>query len=115
MSIPFQLQVEEAADYLVLHLRGALDHEADSFPPEVARAAMFDKPIIVDLSGVTSVQSMGIGMLVEGFKAARAGGRRIVFTGPRSQVRSVLEHTKLDTVLEIFPTLEDAVAALSAR
>lgn len=110
--MPFQVQAEEESDLVILHLAGALDHEASEFPVEVERAASVGKAIVVDLGGVTSVQSMGIGMLVEGFKVAQGAGRRIVFVGARPQVRTVLIHTKLDTVLQVLPTVEDAYEAL---
>ena len=108
----FEVSAEEESDLIILRLRGPLDHEADEFPAEVRRAALSAKPIVVDLGEVTTVQSMGIGMLVEGFKVAQGAGRRIVFVGARPQVRAVLVHTKLDTVFEILPTVADAFALL---
>ena len=108
----FEVHTVEEADLVVIHLRGALDHEADGFPGEVSRASIFRQPIVVDLSGVTAVQSMGIGMLVEGYKAAQRASLRMVFVGARPQVSTVLVHTKLDTIFEILPTVDDATVVL---
>ncbi|MCA9755239.1 MAG: STAS domain-containing protein [Candidatus Eisenbacteria bacterium] len=104
----FEVHVDEENDVIVLHLHGALDHEATEFPSEVRRAVLTGKPLVVDLSAIASVQSMGIGMLVEGFKAAKESGRRMVFVGARPQVRAVLNHTKLDTIFELIDSIDEA-------
>lgn len=64
--------------------------------------------IVVDLSGVESIDSSGLGALVAGLKAARQAGGDLRITGPGSQVVAVLELTNLDKVLKSAPTVEEA-------
>lgn len=109
----FEVIVEEEPAIVLLRLKGPLDHGAEDLPLEVGRAAQRGKPIVIDLGGIRSVQSIGIGMLVEAFKSAQAAGRKIVFAGVRPLVATVLSHTKLDTILEIYPTVESARSALT--
>ena len=68
--------------------------------------------VVVDLTEVRMASSMGIGMLVEAYKAAQISRIRLAFAGLRPQVRTVLAHTKLDTVFEIHARLEDATRVL---
>jgi len=64
--------------------------------------------IVVDLSGVESIDSSGLGALVSGLKAARQSGGDLLITGPSAQVVAVLELTNLDKVLKASPTAEEA-------
>lgn len=64
--------------------------------------------IVVDLAGVESIDSSGLGALVSGLKAARQAGGDLLITAPSAQVVAVLELTNLDKVLKATPTVEEA-------
>lgn len=64
--------------------------------------------IVVDLSGVESIDSSGLGALVSGLKAARQAGGDLRITAPGPQVVAVLELTNLDKVLKTAATVEEA-------
>jgi anti-anti-sigma factor len=67
--------------------------------------------VVVDLSGVEFMDSSGLGALVGGLRATRAAGGdlRIAQAGP--QIRTVLELTTMDRVLQPHATVEDAFGA----
>ncbi len=71
-----------------------------------------DTDVVVDLSGISFVDSTGVGVLVSLFKAARRNGRDARFTGIAPGVRSVLEIIKLDRIFEVYPDAASAAAAL---
>ena len=67
--------------------------------------------LILDLSNVRYVDSAGMGAVVAGYTTARAEGGDIKLARPCAQFRDQLTMTKLDTVFEVYPTIEDAVRA----
>ncbi|MGN6972621.1 STAS domain-containing protein, partial [Neisseria sp. P0009.S001] len=56
--------------------------------------------VVVDLSGVESIDSSGLGALISGLKAARNAGGDLRISGPNTQVMAVLELTNLNRVLK---------------
>ena len=67
---------------------------------------------MLDLTEVTFVDSMTLGVLVGGAKRARAVGgelRLVITAGP---IRRILEVTLLDRVFPIDETRQDALAAV---
>jgi anti-sigma B factor antagonist len=68
--------------------------------------------MVLNLSGVTYIDSGGLGMLVGFYSSARAAGADIKLTGLGQRLRDVLQITKLATVFEVFDTEQEALAAL---
>ncbi|CUR55778.1 Anti-anti-sigma regulatory factor (Antagonist of anti-sigma factor) [metagenome] len=64
--------------------------------------------VVVDLSGVTFVDSSGLGSLIGGLKVARTAGGDLRIAGPPEQVMTVLKLTNLDRILGAHLTVADA-------
>lgn len=62
---------------------------------------------VIDLAEVDFMDSSGLVSLVQGLKAARQSGCRLVLCNVQAPVRLILELTQLDSVFEIFHTYED--------
>lgn len=73
------------------------------------------KDATIDLSGVGYAASLGLGLLVQAVKAARGHRRRIIFYGVQPQIRDVLHHARLDSLLELADDHATAVARLGAE
>jgi len=69
------------------------------------------KRIVLNLSGVTYIDSGGLGTLVGVYSSARAAGADIKLTGLGQRLRDVLAITKLATVFEVYDTEQQAIAA----
>jgi anti-sigma B factor antagonist len=71
--------------------------------------------LIVDLRNTDYLDSTAMGILVGMLRrvAERDGWVRLV--GPRPRVRRLFEITKLDQILPIFETEEDALADLDGK
>ena len=64
--------------------------------------------MVVDLSGVESIDSSGVSALIAGFKAARIVGGDLRLAAPPVAVASMLGLLNLTNVLAIFESSESA-------
>jgi anti-anti-sigma factor len=62
--------------------------------------------ILVDCTAVEFMDSSGLGALVMALKQTRISGGRMVLCGINDQIKMLLELTDMDSVFEVFPTLE---------
>jgi anti-sigma B factor antagonist len=77
------------------------------------REALAETPrMVLNLAGVTYIDSGGLGTLVGVYSSARGAGADIKLTGLGQRLRDVLQITKLATVFEVFSTEQEALAAL---
>lgn len=68
--------------------------------------------LVVDLSGVTFVDSSGLGALVAGLKRARQAGGELRIAAAGEQVVTVLTLTRLVRVLRPYATVDEALVGL---
>jgi anti-sigma B factor antagonist len=68
--------------------------------------------LVLDLSSVTFVDSMGLGVLLGGKQRLAAQGGELHLVVPGPEVRRILEITRLDQILPLHETLPDALAAV---
>lgn len=66
--------------------------------------------VILDLSGVEFIDSSGLGAIVAAMKQLGTG-RKLDLAGLTPTVDKVFRLTRMDTVFNLFPSLDDAVAA----
>ena len=66
--------------------------------------------LVVDLSDVTFVDSMALGLLLETMKRVRSREGHLRLVVMRPEVRRIFEITLLDHVFEIDSTREEALA-----
>ena len=67
--------------------------------------------VILDLSGVSFIDSSGLGAIVAAMKQM-GSGRNLDLAGLTPTVDKVFRLTRMDTVFNLFSSLEDAKAAL---
>lgn len=100
---------EEQQGVRVVRVRGEVDLSwSQRLRKTILDALASTRPVAVDLSAVTYIDSSGIAALVEGFQNARGKGQRFSLVAVSKPVHAVLELARLDRVFPIFPSLEDA-------
>lgn len=67
--------------------------------------------LVVDLDGVTYMDSSGIATLVEGLQLSRKYGGRFTIARPGPPIQEVLKFAHLDKVFHIFSTVQEALEA----
>ena len=70
-----------------------------------------NKKLLLNLGGITYIDSSGIGELVSGFTTVTNNGGRLKLLNLAKRVRDLLQITKLYTVFEVY---EDETAAVSS-
>ena len=115
--------VRQTGDVTILDLNGRLSlGEALAFGPgsgvvlgdtvrELAKKGQ--KKIVLNLAGVSYVDSSGVGQLVGALTSARNQGGDTKLMKPSSNILALLKTTKLDTVFEIHDDEASAVHSFS--
>jgi anti-sigma B factor antagonist len=92
--------------------------ELDAFvAPELERAfgALVDVPhLLVDLSGVSFMDSTALGCVVRAARACEARGASVKIVLPTGTARRIFEITTLDRALPVADSRGSALAELSA-
>ena len=102
----------ERLDRGVLSFRGPLTMEnTPLFMHAVRRESA--PTMILDVTGVPYLDSSGLGSLVSACTTCAKAGRRIALTGVNRRVLKVFEITKVEQIFLMFPTLGDAIEALT--
>ncbi len=71
------------------------------------------KAVVVDLSAVSFVASIGIRTLLTGAKTVQSKGGKLVLLSPTPAVEKVLKVTGVDTLMPIFGDLDAAIQAVA--
>jgi len=106
------------ADVVVVAPAGRLDHTvAEAFErslmPLLDPAAGGGAGLVLDFSRVDYISSVGLRALMIAGKAARARGARIAVAGLRPVVQEIFAISRFNGVVEMFPTVAAALAAIS--
>lgn len=110
-TLDFEKQPESTANQLVLRLNGKLCLETvHSFiaqlRPESATV------MILDMSGVTFLDSAGVGALVRLFVHRKEAGNKFALSGLTPQGVAVMQVSGLVKLLPIYATAAEALAGL---
>ncbi len=71
------------------------------------------KHFIFDLSGVSHIDSTGIGRFIDAFAKIGQAGGQLRLAGATGAVRDAFRVTRLDTVFKFFPDVEAACQGLA--
>jgi anti-sigma B factor antagonist len=85
--------------------------EANALRDTLKKLLTSSKQVVLNLGGVSYIDSGGLGTLVGVYSSARASGADIKLTGLGQRLRDVLAITKLATVFEVYDTEQQAIAA----
>jgi anti-sigma B factor antagonist len=112
-----ELEIERYAGPMdghgVLRLKGPLTMENLSPFQNAVLGEDATSTMILDLTDVPYIDSAGLGSLMKTYITRQKSGRRFVLAGVNKRVRKLFEITKVEPLFLIFPTLEEAVAALT--
>jgi anti-sigma B factor antagonist len=107
-----EVSLDERDGWQVLTLAGEVDvASAPRLRDRLVQLVNEGPPnLVVDMSGLTFIDSMGLGALVSGLKRARAHDGDLRLAGPSDHVAQVLAITRLDAAFQVTDTVDDALA-----
>jgi anti-anti-sigma factor len=111
-----QFQSRHFGSIAVATPAGRLDHSvADSFEQSLLPLAQDPQSsgLVIDFANVDYISSVGLRVLMLAAKAMRARKLRIGAVALQPIVAEVFAISRFDSVFELFPTLRDALAAMS--
>jgi anti-sigma B factor antagonist len=113
---PIRIATERAGGVIVVTLHGDVDLESAGDVKQALTGSIENgaATVLVDLTGVTYVDSAGLGAIVGAAKRARASGATFCLCGLQGDVRLTFTVTGLITHLETHADREQALAALVA-
>jgi anti-sigma B factor antagonist len=107
------MDVKDSGQVTVVTARGDIDMAvADSVRKQLI--GLVDRGrvrLVLDLGGVLYIDSAGLGALVAAMKHARAAGGDIRACRLDTDVRSLFQMTRIDNVMSIHATRQEALAA----
>jgi len=107
-----KIDTRQADGVTVMSCQGRIvfGEEAAALRENLKRVLNSTRQIVLNLSGVSYIDSGGLGTLVGVYSSARASGADIKLTGLGQRLRDVLQITKLVTVFEVYDTEQEAIA-----
>jgi len=104
-------QIESKYSVIKFEVDQVLGYEAQEFQDALLNSLEQKvNCIIVDLSSVKYISSWGIGMLIHGLATTTNRGGIFKIAGLADKVMEVFQKVKIDTVLNIYKTVELAKA-----
>ena len=105
------LETRNHGDVIIVHCQGRIVYrdEAAALSRLVGEVLQHTSKLVLDLTGVSSMDSAGIGELALLQTWAQGRNVNLKCAGPNTIVRTLLDLTNLDTVLDVHPSIDAAL------
>jgi anti-sigma B factor antagonist len=110
-KLKLSLETRNHGDVIIVHCQGRIVYrdEAAALSRLVGEVLQPGNKVVLDLTGVSSIDSAGIGELALLQTWAQGSNVSLKCAGPNALVRNLLELTNLDTVLDVQPSVDAAL------
>jgi anti-sigma B factor antagonist len=108
------VDVRKVEDVVVIDFEGRMvAGEGDELLVSVVKELLDEgyRNLLVNLSQVEYIDSMGLGELVQSYKMSQRAGAHLKLLRPQERIRKSLHLTKLLPLFEIFDKEDEAVAS----
>ena len=107
-----ETSIDQNNGYTVLRVDGEVDfHCSPDLRTRILETLEAEGDLVLDLGGVSYIDSSGIASLVEGLQAAKSKEKQFMLANVQDAAMQVLKLTRLDAVFSIHASVEDAVAS----
>jgi anti-anti-sigma factor len=115
-TLKLSLETRNRGDVMIVHCQGRIVYrdEAAALSRVVGEVLEQGGKVVLDLSGVRSIDSAGIGELVFLQTWAQSRSADLKCASPTPLVSELLNLTNVNSVLEIHPSLGEALAAFQS-
>jgi anti-sigma B factor antagonist len=111
LQLKLSLETRNCGEVIIVHCQGRIVYrdEAAALSRVVGEVMQQTSSVVLDLSGVSSMDSAGIGELALLQTWAQEKNASLKCAGANSLVRTLLDLTHLDSVIEVHPSLDAAL------
>ena len=109
-----QIVARQFEGWVILDISGDIDLANSPTMRKTLLGEIKDKhtaKVFLNLRNVRYIDSSGIASLVEGLKASRDQGTRLILFGLSAAVREVMQLSRLQKIFEIYDNEEQALAS----
>ncbi|MCC6273647.1 MAG: STAS domain-containing protein [Deltaproteobacteria bacterium] len=112
-----KINPKEVGDICILEIEGEVDaeHSAQLKKAIVKAREDYAKHFILNLSGVSFIDSTGLGVLISLMRHLNENGGKLKLAGLQDEVRSIFEITRLYKVFDLCPSAEDALREMPKK
>jgi len=104
-------EITERQGITIIALKGEVDLESSPAARKLLLESIDDaNRVLVDLSGVTYIDSSGVASLVEALQTSKKNGKGFALAAASEPTRRVLELARLDKVFTIHETVDAGLA-----
>jgi anti-sigma B factor antagonist len=113
LKLKLSLERRNLDDVIIVYCQGRIVYrdEAAALSRVVGELLEQGRKVVLDLSGVSLMDSAGIGELAQLQSWAQAGNISLKCAAPNRLVSTLLALTNLDSVLEVHPSVDVALAS----
>ena len=113
MALKITVKDEQGVAVVYCNGRIVFGDEASELREQVKTLLTTNKQVVLNLGGVSYIDSGGLGTLVGLYTSAKAAGGNVKLANLTQRVRDQLVLTKLVTVFEFYDSEEQAVASFA--
>ncbi|GAB1442638.1 MAG: STAS domain-containing protein [Ignavibacteriales bacterium] len=109
-----KMKVTERYEAIVIELKGNVlgGPEANEYSDTIKKfLSEGKKNIVIDLGEVKFMNSSGLGMLISGLTTVNKENGKLKLANVEEKIHSLLVITKLVTIFESYPSVEEALAS----
>jgi anti-anti-sigma factor len=106
-------KVGKDKDILAVVVSGSLDESNCNYLLDCMKEEVLEgrKKLILDCSHLTYISSMGLGVLARVHSRMKKVGGDVKLAGVHGTVANLLNIVRFNTLFNLYPTLEEAIAA----
>jgi anti-sigma B factor antagonist len=112
-KVKLRLEVRDCDGVTLVHCIGRITYrnEAATLSKTVIGLLPRARCLVLDLGGLECIDSAGLGELVVLYMRTRASDCSFKLASPRKEILELLQLTNLTSMLEVFPTISEALLA----
>lgn len=114
MEREMQISQREAGNTMVIELKGrSTSNETPGRLKDKVASLVFEghTRLVLDVGGLDYLDSSGLGEVVSSYAHASSKGATLKLANPTGRIQDMLVMTKLLTVFDSYPTVDEAVAS----
>ena len=113
-ALKISLEAAHLGSTVVLHCEGQVISRSDAqaLSNLIAEVLPSSRRMVIALAGVLAVDSNALGELVLSQMWAGAAGFTLTFASASDSVRGLFESARLDSVFDLYASVDDALAAM---